>query len=101
MIRELGVRRWIAWQLVQLAWKVWHHEWVQRIQIRNAAGELVIEWEIAADTYSGGISSQSCPKGFGDYTVSIDEGEYPPGPAKLWPDDWDMTWEPSAFARFY
>lgn len=94
MIRELGVRRWIAWRLVQLATRIWDHETLQRIQIRNASGELVIEWESLANTYGHGVFSQHGRTEFGGYTAVIEEGAYPPGPYESWPDNWEPTWRP-------
>ncbi|SKM81542.1 Uncharacterised protein [Mycobacteroides abscessus subsp. massiliense] len=59
MIRKLGIRRWLAWRLVQLAHRVADTTVVERIVIVAPDGGPVVEWEIEGDAYGGGVSSQT------------------------------------------
>lgn len=56
--KQLTVRRWVAWKLVQLAWHIFMPEREESIRIIDAAGRTVAEWEIVGDVYGCGISSQ-------------------------------------------
>lgn len=58
MIREIGIRRWCAWRLVQLAHRIADTTVTERIVIVAPDGGPVIEWEIEGDAYGGGVSSQ-------------------------------------------
>ena len=75
-------RRWIAWKLVQLAYRIYpHSEFYQRIYVRNADGDMIWEAEIVADLYGCGISS-----GYGR------DGELPPGSTIKLEWEYDPDW---------
>ncbi|PVB03135.1 hypothetical protein [Mycobacteroides abscessus] len=59
MIRELGVRRWLAWRLVQLAHRIADTTVIERIVIVGPDARPVVEWEIEGDAYGGGVFSQT------------------------------------------
>lgn len=59
MIRELGLRRWLAWRLVQLSHRIADTTVTERIVIVAPDGGPVVEWEIEGDAYGGGVSSQT------------------------------------------
>lgn len=65
---SIGVRHWIAWQLQQLAWYIYHDgEFEQQLTLLDGDAE-VANWTISADAYGHGLSSQFIPPGF-HYTV--------------------------------
>ncbi|WP_197515489.1 hypothetical protein [Mycobacterium sp. E1747] len=47
----------------------------ERITIKDAAGNPVIEWEISSNPYGDGVMSQFGSDRFGDYTASWGEFE--------------------------
>lgn len=49
-------RRWIAWKLVQLAWRIYNPDYYERIYVLGPDGELLFDAEISADLYSCGVS---------------------------------------------
>lgn len=77
---RVGSRRWIAWKLVQLAHRVFDAEFYERIVISGPDGEDIIEFEIVADLYGGGVSSQFGCDTFGD------------GYGVRWEDDYVPEW---------
>ncbi|SKU64611.1 Uncharacterised protein [Mycobacteroides abscessus subsp. abscessus] len=58
MIGELGVRRWIAWRLVQLARLLYDAEWREFISIETPDGKH-LRIDVVGDEYGCGISSTS------------------------------------------
>jgi hypothetical protein len=77
MIRGLGLRRWLAWRLMQLAHRIADTTVTERIVIVAPDGGPVVEWEIEGDAYGSGVSSQTGLTYFsGGYTaLHIYDGE--------------------------
>lgn len=82
MIRELGVRRWVAWKLVQLAYKIHDPDYYERIYITDADGDEVFWANISADIYGCGVSSM-----YG-YVGEV----LPAGCMVHWDDDYRPDW---------
>lgn len=55
VIREHGFRYWVAWKLVQLAYKVWDTTWWQVVKIEGGSTVLV-----RADAWGSGVNGTRC-----------------------------------------
>lgn len=53
-------RRWIAWKLVQLAWRIYDPDYYERIYVLGPDGTLLFDAEISASLYGEGVSSMFC-----------------------------------------
>ena len=60
MIQELGLRRWLAWRIVQVARRICDTEFEERITITDEHGQ-VGEFVVVGDEYGCGISSYCGP----------------------------------------
>lgn len=49
-------RRWIAWKLVQLAWRIYDPDYCERIYVLGPDGKLLFDAGISADLYGNGVS---------------------------------------------
>ncbi len=78
----MGTRRWIAWKLVQLAYRIHNTEYYERIYLTNAEGKEVWEAVILGDGYGGGVRS----------IVGGETKELPEGYAVHWDDDYQPEW---------
>ncbi|QRY51705.1 hypothetical protein [Mycolicibacterium septicum] len=58
---RIGNRRWIAWKLVQIAYRIYNPTFYQRIHIEDPAGLTLFEAVIAGDLYGSGIESEYGP----------------------------------------
>ncbi|QST89619.1 hypothetical protein [Mycobacteroides abscessus] len=56
MLRQMGFRPWIAWQLVCLAARIHNPQWVEHITITTPDGSAC-SIEIIGDEYGSGISA--------------------------------------------
>lgn len=82
MIRRLGLRRWAAWKLVQLAYRIHFPERFERIYITDADSGVVFEAVIVGDTYGCGVVSM-----YGG------AGEVLPAGCRVhWDDDYRPDW---------
>lgn len=72
MIRELGVRRWVAWRLVQLARLFYDAEWREFISIDTPDGKH-LRIDVVGDEYACGISSTSGIRWVTSHPVSTAE----------------------------
>ncbi|WPH57721.1 hypothetical protein [Mycobacterium phage WXIN] len=83
---RIGNRRWIAWKLVQLAWRVYNPEYCQRIHITRPDGRQVFEAVIVADLYGNGVSS----------TIGVNpwdnEMSIPAGSTLIYEDEYEPDW---------
>lgn len=75
-------RRWIAWKLVQLAYRVFDAGYYERIYINDAGGRLVFDAVICSDLYGCGVSSM-----YGGAGESLGEGS-----TVHWDDDYRPDW---------
>lgn len=67
MFRSLGLRRWLAWKLVQLAFKICNTEHHETLTVTTPDGQRIVEWLISGDAYGGGVFAQDthgCPDGY-------------------------------------
>lgn len=71
MIRTLGFRHWFAWQLVRLAWHIYHDDTEIEIALLDN-GEEVASWTISGDCWGSGLSSQFIRPGF-KYDLKVRE----------------------------
>jgi len=63
MIPYIGFRHWFAWQLVRLAWYIYHDDTETEIALLDN-GEEVASWTISGDCWGNGLSSQHIRPGF-------------------------------------
>ena len=64
---RIGVRHWIAWQLIQIAWYIYHDDFEDEITLLAGDTE-VARWAILSDTWGHGLISQFVRPGL-HYTV--------------------------------
>jgi hypothetical protein len=74
-------RRWIAWKLVQLAWRIYDPDYYERIWIEGPGGELIFDAEICSDLYGSGVSTM------------FHRGEIPAGSTVHHDHDYRPDWE--------
>lgn len=55
-ITDLGPRRWLAWKLVRVAFRLCDTEYQQRIIVTNKSGVVVASIGVVGDAYGCGIS---------------------------------------------
>ncbi|MBB3752448.1 hypothetical protein FHT44_004960 [Mycolicibacterium sp. BK634] len=82
LLPRVGSRRWIAWKLVQLAYRIFDADYYERIYIRDADGHLTFEAIISADLYGAGVSSI-----YGGVGSSLGAGS-----TVHWDDDYKPDW---------
>ncbi|AID58880.1 hypothetical protein PBI_GAIA_61 [Mycobacterium phage Gaia] len=78
---KLGPRRWIAWKLVQLAYRIYDAERYERIYVNDPDGNLVFEAVVIGDLYGCGISS-----------IFRDGAELPARSVIHWDEDYRPDW---------
>lgn len=83
MIRELGLRRYVAWKLVQLAHLLHDAEHYERLYITAAGGGEIFSAEIVGDEYGCGIATLN----------NRHWGEVLPAGCRVhWDDDYKPDW---------
>lgn len=63
----MSFRRWLAWKLQQLAVRIHDTEFHQLLSVYAPDGRRIVEWDVYADGYGAGVSSQDthgCPSGY-------------------------------------
>lgn len=75
MIKSLGIRRWIAWKLVQLAARVYYSELHQTLSVYAPDGHRIVQWLVVGDDYCAGTFPQDMHYSPDGYTV-------------IWEDKW-------------
>lgn len=76
-IKQLGLRRWTAWKLSQLSYRILNTEYQETLTVRDPDGNLIVEWLITGDAYGSGVFSQTAPGLTRNYQIDWDDG---------WPD---------------
>lgn len=71
MIRSLGLRHWFAWQIVRLAWHIYHDDTELEISLLDGDDE-VASWTISGDCWGNGLNSQFIRPGF-KYDLKVRE----------------------------
>lgn len=67
----MGVRRWVAWKLVQVAAKIYDTETHERITVWDSLGGLIGTWTVTGDAYGCGITSGPTRLAMG-FTATLD-----------------------------
>lgn len=72
----MKLRQGLAYALVRLADRVYNHDHLQRIQIRDGQGKVIVEWSSVMDPYGYGINGQLGQTKFGEYTAVFEEADW-------------------------